>query len=554
MEANRSPRAHGVAPDMAVRELAGVVLVFLAGAVLLWISAPHNGEFWWSDSPRHALNGVFLKDAVLAFPWRDPVGYATQYYLQYPALTILFYPPLFYVLSAPFYAAFGVSHATGLAVVMLHYVALALGLYLLCRRWLRPLTALAFALAIMAVPGVALWGRQIMLEIPAMAFAVWGMLILRRYADSGRPGVLYLGAFLLLCAVYTKISAIFLVPVAALMILLASGNVAWRDRHIWTAAILFVLGLVPVFILTLKFGQANVQSVVGITDSEISRGSLAGWVWYAKQWPEQLGWPLLVASIVGLAALWRGYRDRNVAMPDLVLLLGWLTVGYLFFSVIDLKEARHSTLIVPPLLILAGLALERFMPSRIAGALALVMVVGTGIYTWRFSPVPAVAGYAEAADWIAREVPKNAIVMFSGKRDGSFVFNLRAHEERRDLYTIRADKLLLEIAVRRELGVGQKALSKDEIGEMIDRYRVQYVVAQTDFWIDLEVMARLQDVLRSDQFEPVATIEVRANVPSEDKELRIYRNTHPVEPGGSTLQLDLPIIGRSLGGQIGAKP
>jgi hypothetical protein len=220
-----------------------------------------------------------------------------------------------------------------------------------------------------------------------------------------------------------------------------------------------------------------------------------------------------------------------------------------------LKEARHSTLLVPALLVLAGLALERFMPARIAGALALLMAIGTGVYTWRFAPVPAIAGYAEAADWIAREAPKNAIVMFSGKRDGSFVFNMRTHEERRDLYTIRADKLLLEIAVRRELGVGQKALSQDEISQMLDRYRVQYVVAQTDFWTDLEVMARLQDVLRSDQFQPVATIAVHANVPlEEDKELRIYRNTHPVAPGGSNLQLDLPIIGRSLGGQIGAKP
>lgn len=554
METVHSGRARTILPSPTMRETAVSCVVFLIGAALLWYSAPHNGEFWWSDSPRHALNGVFLKDAALAFPWRDPIGYATQYYLQYPALTILFYPPLFYVLSAPFYALFGVSHATGLFVVMLHYVALALGLYLLCRRWLQPLTALALALAIMAVPGVALWGRQVMLEIPAMAFAVWALLILRRYIDSGRPGALYLGAFLLLCAIYTKFSAIFLVPVVALMILTALGKKIWRDRHIWTAAILFAVGLVPVVLLTLKFGQANVQSVMGIADSEISRRSIAGWVWYAEQWPEQLGWPLLVIGILGLVALLRGYRDGNMAASDLVLLLGWLTIGYLFFSFIDLKEARHSTLIVPPLLILAGFAFERFVSARFAGPLALLMVIGTGIYTWRYAPVPAVAGYAEAADWIARQVPRDAIVMFSGKRDGSFVFNMRTHDDRRDIYTIRADKLLLEIAVRRELGVNQKALSKDEISGMLDRYRVQYVVAQTDFWTDLEVMARLQDVLQSDQFEPVAKIVVNANVPSEDKELRIYRNTHPVAPGGSNLQLDLPIIGRSLGGQIGAKP
>src|SRR5262249_18322330 len=126
--------------------------VYLFGALLLWLSAPHHGEFWWSDSPRHALNGVFVKDFVAAFPWQDPVGFASQYYLQYPALTILFYPPLFYVLLGPFFAILGVSPAVALAVVLLPYAALAFGLYLLARRWLSPGVALACGLSIMVAP------------------------------------------------------------------------------------------------------------------------------------------------------------------------------------------------------------------------------------------------------------------------------------------------------------------------------------------------------------------------------------------------------------------
>jgi hypothetical protein len=30
----------------------------------MWLSAPRHGEFWWSDSPRHALNGVFVMDPL----------------------------------------------------------------------------------------------------------------------------------------------------------------------------------------------------------------------------------------------------------------------------------------------------------------------------------------------------------------------------------------------------------------------------------------------------------------------------------------------------------
>src|SRR6476646_4332839 len=74
-------------------ELLTASFLYIVGAVLLFVSAPHNGEFWWSDAPRHALNGVFVRDMLAAFPWRDPVGFAMQYYGRYPALTILFYPP-----------------------------------------------------------------------------------------------------------------------------------------------------------------------------------------------------------------------------------------------------------------------------------------------------------------------------------------------------------------------------------------------------------------------------------------------------------------------------
>ncbi|HLI21848.1 MAG TPA: hypothetical protein VKV32_12060, partial [Stellaceae bacterium] len=87
---------------------------------------------------------------------------------------------------------------------------------------------------------------------------------------------------------------------------------------------------------------------------------------------------------------------------------------------------------------------------------------------------------------------------------------------------------------------------------MIDRYGISYIVAQDDFWTDLTEMRRLQDVLRSDHFVAVAEIPVVANVPTEDKLLHIYRNPHAAPPGAA-LSIDLPIIGRSIEGTVGAQ-
>jgi hypothetical protein len=516
----------------------------LLGAVLLFLTAPHHGEFWWSDAPRHALNGAFVKDLIAAMP-AHPAAWAMQYYVKYPALTILFYPPLFYVISAPFYGLFGVAHATALVVVLLHYFALALGLYLLARCWMSPIASIAVGLAVMAAPGIALWGRQIMLEVPSAAFAVWAALLLRRHIAKGRPVALYLAAFLLLCATYTKITAIFLFPVFAAALLTAQGPALFRQRHAWIVAGLTALGLLPVIYLTIAFGSANVQSVTGIPDASVSRASIAGWTWYARQMPSQLGWPLLALAILGVSPAF-----RRLARSDLVLLGGWFVLGYLLLSSIDLKEARHALVILPVALLAAGMTVYALLPERVAGPAFLLLVVSTGVYTWRAAPTPYVEGYREAAEWIVREAPRDAVIVFSGKRDGSFIFNLRAGP-REDIGVLRADKLFLEVAVRRELGVKQKLMSEQDIGDLLDRDGVSYVVAQDDYWTDLPVMARFQAVLRSPHFQEVARIPVVANVPTEDHTLVIYRNQGNVAAGPHIVDLQLPIIGRQVEGVVG---
>ncbi|MBV8169477.1 MAG: 4-amino-4-deoxy-L-arabinose transferase, partial [Alphaproteobacteria bacterium] len=76
------------------------------------------------------------------------------------------------------------------------------------------------------------------------------------------------------------------------------------------------------------------------------------------------------------------------------------------------------------------------------------------------------------------------------------------------------------------------------------------VVAQAGFWNDLGEMRRLEAVLASPRFEAVARVPITGNVPHDDRELVIYRNLGPVAPPGGAIQLDLPIIGRSIEGKI----
>lgn len=520
------------------------VLLLLVAVVGLFLQAPSNGEFSWSDAPRHALNGVFVKDFVAAMPWHDPVGYAYSYYAQYPALTILFYPPLFYFVSAPFYAVFGFSHPVALAIVGLHYAVFVLGCYRIARRWFASLPAMLLAGIILFLPELAFWGRQLMLELPAFAFLIWSVVFFLDYLDGRRPLHLYLAAALLVLAMYTKISAGFLALTYMFALLYSQRAAALRSRHHYLAALAAGIVLVPLVLLTVKFGQANVQSVTGIADAEVSRASLAGWLWYARQLAGQMGWPVLLSALAGILLLWR--RPAADTRDAVFFLAAWFFCGYLFFSAIDLKEARHSVFILPPLIFLGALGLRGVLSETQRVILLALLVLATAVQTCIFRPVHYVAGYREAVDTIAGLAPTDSKVLFSGYRDGAFVFNMRTREDRRDLATVRADKLLLKVAVRRELGVEQKTYSEEEIASMIDAAGIHYVVAQLDFWTDLEVMRRLQAVLTSAHFSEVRRIELKANYPAQDKVLVIYRNNGQVEQSSSGMQIDLPIINHSI--------
>lgn len=526
-----------------------MLAVAIALGVAMYLTAPRHGEFWWSDAPRHALNGLFVKDLLRDLPLDRLQDYAVDYYLQYPALTILFYPPMLYAVLAAFYAALGDTQMVAQFCVSAFHAALVLGAWLLFRRWLDFWWAGAAAVALAAAPVLALWGRQIMLEIPTLAFALWSLVFLLRHVETGRIWNLALALALLLAAIYTKISICFLGAVFFIVLVRAFGlRELLRSRYLLLAAAFLVL-LAPLVVLTMKFGQANIQSVTGIQDRSVERWSIEGWLWYLQQLPEQMGWAVPMFAAMGLLAA--PFLGRRGDGPDWTVLLVWFVVGYAFFSLIDLKEARHSIMILPPVAVAAAFLAQELTRSFGAVSLAPLVALGYAAYTLYMHPVPRLEGYREAARRAAAIAPRGDIVLFSGYRDGAFIYNMRTATGRPDLTTLRADKLLLEISVRRELGVKQESYSEEEIAELIDRHGVHTVVAQTDFWTDLEQMARLQSVLRSAHFEEIARIPIRANIDVKDKELVVYRNLGPVAEGERRLSIKLPIINQKMEGTVG---
>ncbi len=520
-----------------------VAVVLGLASVVLLLTAPVDDDFWWQDAPRHALNGAFVLDFVRAHPWRDPLGWAAEYYIRYPALTIGFYPPLFYAWEAVLFALFGVSHFVAQLAVSPFLFALGLGGYRLARLLLPRPAALGVGLLLLGAPGIALWGRQVMLDIPAHAALLWTVVCFASYVRHGRPRSLYGGIALFVASLYLKLNAAFIAVPIALTLLVARGWRVLLDRHLWIASALGAVACVPIVLLTLRFGAVNVENVSGHVGLPIT--SLAAWLFYIKALPEQIGWVPLLLGVAGV--VWVIVRPPPLSRPMLVLFSAWLLFGYVAFSAIKVREARHDLMILFPLLLCAGYAVWNWVPKRWAEMAILglgVVVFGSTVLA---GPPPSVRGYQQVVDDVAARARPGAVIVYSGYRDGNFVFGMRTHPERSDLRILRTDKLFLRLAVTRNWGV--RELGIDEAG-LLDALRhngVSLVVAQRGFWNDIPQMQRFNALLDGPSFRRVASYRITGDLSTNDGRndpgggmVDIYEPTYKVPPPPDSIDIDVP--------------
>ena len=517
-------------------------------AILFVTGMPPDGAFSWADSPRHALNGAFIMDMFKDMPTSDPVGYAYDYYSQFPALTILFYPPLYSFILAPFYAIFGVSQETALLAGFVCYCFFAVGTYYLARFWLSPFASFGATLILCVAPEIAFWGRQVMLEIPVYAFMVWSAYHLNRYVRTDQIKYLYFSIALLVLAAYTKSPVVFIALPYLVILFRYRGMEAFRDKHNYTILALAVLGMIPMIYITFEFGQSNIQAATNSPEAINDTFTLEVLFWYLIRIPTQLGWATIIGLFVAFATFVFWTEDKIKAIKNSLFLILWFVVGYIFYTAIELKLLRFSIHMILPLALFVGFACDKINEKKQylgSGFIAIIMVL-TFVETVTTRPVEYVAGYNDIVEKVTKLAPQNSNVLFSGYRDGSFIFAMRAIGDRPDVSTVRSDKLLLRIASRRELGVEEKNYSIEEIAELINKFAIHYVVAQPDFWTDLEQMKLLQTLLESDQFEEIQRFKMEANYNADEKELVIYRNLGDVAAGPINIKNELSLIGRTI--------
>ena len=527
------------------------LLALWCGVCLLFWRALDPGEFWWTDESRHAMNGVFFFDLWQDTPWKAPYEYALQYFAQYPALALNWYPPFFPVVESVFFAAFGITEFSAHLTVMAFALVGVSAWY----AWTGPIwgrsAAVLSCLLYLSTPGVLDWTRSVMLEVPAVAMIIVSILAFERYLNlpGGRRAAL--AGLALASMLLLKQTTVFILPA-----LLAYALLTGRGRSLWRkeAALAYIMVGTAIALLTmhaLKFGAVPVNSLVdqfGPNSSQLFNGRRWGYFWSAL-WGV-CGWPLGIAILIGVVFR-AGMGTRGKLQDSLIFF--WLAASYLFTTLVvgsgEGNVPRYTMYALPPLALLACMPLSREVVLnegiRRAAFVLLAVLAGWNVYAGSTKPHPYVAGYEQAAEFVAAQ-DDTGLILFAGKHDGNFIFHLRAVDPDKNKAVLRADKILVSMAVHKSFGMVSYVQNVEDVVGLIDRYGVGIVVIESRDVVDLPEFKLLVKAMDDPRFQMIMEIPVLTNVPEFDNlSIQVYRYLDKKEQAGD-LVIPLPHMGMEI--------
>lgn len=526
------------------------VCILFGAVTALFLTSPKQNDFWWTDAPGHALNGAVLHDYLINHTFNSPIRFATDYYFHYPALTLTLYPPALYLVEAMVYFGTGVSNFGAQLSVAVFTLILAYFAYKTARTAFSAPGATGVALLVLSMPAVALWSRQVMVDVPALALLAGAAAFFLRFLDDGKPRQLYASVLLVCAAAYTKQTAIFSAAPLALCLIAEKGLSVLRERSTWIAAALGFFLLLPLAGFIVVFDPYHLEVVSGIGPEAGSTFTIHSWLWYARALPGIVGWAPIIAAIGYLSVLAWTRRSNRQERRLAVLMLAWFIADYLFISPIAHREDRYGIFLTLPIGVLAIALVMRILPRRFAtgaafavGALSFVIAIAT-------LPVPKVQGYDAVAAFILKHAGENGVILFHGYRSPNFVFSLRSQSTYPRVYVLRSEKLLLNYRISRDWGIKDDGVSRETLEDIVNRYGVTYVVFQPDFWTDLPSMAAFQNFIYSDRFTKLAEFPIEGNISIPDREIAVFKNNQPTHPDHPEILLNMPLLGGKISGKF----
>jgi hypothetical protein len=480
------------------------------------------------DAARHAMNGIFLHDLIREGQIGHPVAYAKKYYGHFPALSLPYHPPLLPLAESIFFLLFGVHYLVARLLISLFTGGCVILFYkLVLKTGGSHFVAVASIMTFFVLRGSYLVSRDIMLEFPALFFALGALYFLAKSdADFNLRSSLGF-ALLAAAAVWTKQQTIFLGAVPFAHIVIARKWDALKNRWLWFSAAVFgvLVAVLAAISIETGFGTNRGWRHGGIAAMAAKR-ILA----YATGFRDQF--TLVPALFVAGSFLFFLFASQRRPGPRRDLYLAWVLAVSIELLFLPPYDRRYLFFLQPALIFLAYAALCRLseLVLRPSQAWLIPSAVVVAVVALNVARVPVFLQGPSTAASLAAGNGDNRILYF-GRTNGAFIFALRTLDPRLESVVIRGDKLPSEL------------LQADRFENFAHDYGVNFVILeQTNQTVPSDAL--LASPARSMDWQ--ADIPLRCSFPDRSGTLHIYRFKTPSPNPKQTIHLEKGIYRQDI--------
>jgi hypothetical protein len=530
------------------------IKTLLLGGVLLSLAGAHavvdvaSEPFFNSDETRHVMTGVFFRDLFAEMPVCHLRDYTIRYYLQYPALSLLIWPPFFYVVEGVAMLFLGCGMWAAKATVAVFAAMACTYLFrLVCRThdaWTAAVAVLIFGFA----PQIFTYSRQVMLEMPTLACALAAIFHFVRYLDTGWRRDIFFAALAAACAALTRFDAVYLLPFFLLLLAMRGRLGLLRQKDVLLAAALALALVVPVYGLTfLEIGGGHLRSIEAGNDVSSGFFGLKNLLFYPNCVLRQLGWFALVSACVAIiAAAKTGLQNSGPYAAMLV-------TTFITFAFLGIVEARHAIYWVPAFTFFAaaGVAFASHMFGGWLHPALASLVIGGTCWTACQTPAPFVRGYEAVARYVVANNNSSPFCLVDTYLEGNLLYYIRLHDAQRRLWVLRGDKLFYSVMSDPSYAYVEHVKDQAAILAEIFQYDPEMIVIEDPrLGPALPMADKLRAAIREhpERFQLEKVFDIDSNQATfAGAKLKVYRNLLRNPASAHRVDIDMLWLRRRLG-------
>jgi hypothetical protein len=415
-------------PDWA---LALLLLAFVLG--LQALSGAYHADFDFDeDEAAHVVSSLMVHDYPLSGKLAHPWEFATNFYVHYPRVAILHWPPLFHCCEALWMFIAGRSRFGLLSFQALLAATLVIGLFFWMRRdhglWISFVAALVLATTPTIQEGTVEVSPDLLLAVLVFwASAQYGLYVATMKSQHAWWALLLAAGAL---ATHGRAAVLFMVPMITQLFVRVT-----KRRIAAAIAIVLVYTFVPALV-----GQAYAYSPAN---------ALANGLGYLAWLTSVLHWYVVALAVIGIE---RGFRNGQRKAP-VTAITALVLSCCIFHSVVNvpLSESFLVTAI-PAMIVLAGVGAQELLravsSSRLGSALTAtaLSLLAVGFAGWNVYRMPLKSGRMAQRivrnDVLYRDSRKVWMVAGPATFEGALIAEVALRDLAQDHIILRASKML----------------------------------------------------------------------------------------------------------------